>query len=122
MGAIVLPALLVLLSAALRSFIINKDGTMSTLGDIGLGLPVDLTFAALSVIIYSSALAQDWVQYHPVLIVFLLVAAVFQLGAVYKPCKEYRGEGENGKSFGLWFLNVFITFSVFSFISLEVIK
>ena len=122
MGTIVLPALLVLLSAALRSFIINKDGTIATLGDIGLGLPVDLTFAALSIVIYSSAINQDWEQYHPILVVLILVSAVFQLGAIYRPCKEYRDEGENIKSFGLWFLNVGITFSLFSFIALEVIK
>lgn len=122
MGIIVLPALLVLLSAALRSFIVNKDGTGSTLADIGLGLPVDLTFAALSVIIYSSALSQDWVDLHPVLIVLLMVSAVFQLGAVYKPCKEYRDEGDSLKACGLWFLNVIITFGIFVFIAVEVIK
>lgn len=122
MGTIVLPALLVLLSAALRSFIINRSGTIATLGDIGLGLPVDLTFAALSIIIYQNSLNPDWITYHPALIVFILVAAVFQLGAIYKPCKEYRDEGENCKSFGLWFLNVVITFCMFSFLALGVIK
>lgn len=122
MGIIVLPALLVLLSAALRVFIINKSGTLSTLGDIGLGLPVDLTFAAFSIIIYSSALSAGWVPHHPVLIAVLLLAAIFQLGAIYKPCKEYRDDGEFGKSFGLWFLNAVITLGVFSFIGLEVVK
>jgi hypothetical protein len=122
-GIIVLPALLVLLSAALRSFIINKDrSTMSTIGDIGLGLPVDLTFAAFSVIIYSNTLSQSWINFHPILIVVLLIVAVIQLGAIYKPCKEYRDESENLKAFGLWFINILITFFIFSFIALKVIK
>jgi len=121
-GIIVLPALLVLLSAALRVFIVNKSGTMSTLGDIGLGLPVDLTFAAFSIIIYSSALNATWLPHHAILIAGLLLAAIFQLGAIYKPCKEYRDDGDFGKSFGLWFLNAVITLAVFSFIGLEVVK
>jgi len=121
-SSVLLPALLVLLSAALRSFIINKNSTLSIIGDIGLGLPVDLTFAALSIIIYSNALSTEWVNYHPELIVSVLVAAIFQLGAIYRPCKEYRDEGENGKSAGLWLINIITTFAVFSFIALEVVK
>lgn len=120
MEAFILPALLVLLSAVLRSFIVNKSGTPSILGEIGLGLPIDLTFVALSVAISSSAMVQHWLNNRPTLIVGILLVAVFQLGALYKPCKEYIDEDKNWLSFGLWILNALITFCVFSFLVFKV--
>ena len=122
MEAFILPALLVLLSAVLRSFIVNKRSTPAVLGDIGLGLPVDLTFAALSIAISSAALIQHWLDNRPILIVGIFLVAVIQLGALYKPCKEYIDEDKNWQSFGLWFLNVLVTFFVFCFLILKVVS
>lgn len=119
----VLPALLVLLSAILRSFIVNKSSTPSVLGEIGMGLPVDLTFVALSIVITISAssFAVDWVNSRPSLIVGALVVAAVQIGALYKPCKEYVDEDKPWHSFGLWLLNTICTFLVFAFLLIEVI-
>ena len=121
MEAFILPALLVLLSAVLRSFIVNKSSTPTILGEIGLGLPVDLTFVALSVAISSAAMAQYWLDNRATLIVGVLLVAAFQLGALYRPCKEYIDEDKNWHSFGLWFLNVLVTFFVFSFLVFKVV-
>lgn len=117
-----IPALLVILSAALRGLIVNKKGTMYIAGDIGIGLPVDLTFAALSIILSASLLNDTWVSNQPGLILILFTTAVIQLGFLFTPCKGYRDSGENGKAFGLWFINILITFGVYSFITLGVIK
>ncbi|GKW01381.1 hypothetical protein PEC301877_01960 [Pectobacterium carotovorum subsp. carotovorum] len=122
MEAFILPALLVLLSAILRSFIVNKKSTPSVLGDIALGLPVDLTFVALSVAISSAAFIQYWIENRATLIVGILVIAVFQLGALYKPCKEYIDADENWFSFWLWVLNAISTFAVFCFLVIKVVK
>lgn len=121
MEAFILPALLVLLSAVLRSFIVNKSSTPTILGEIGLGLPVDLTFVALSVAISSAAMVQYWLDNRATLIVGILLVAAFQLGALYRPCKESIDEDKNWHSFGLWFLNVLVTFGVFSFLVFEVV-
>lgn len=122
MEAFILPALLVLLSAILRSFIVNKKSTPSVLGDIALGLPVDLTFVALSLAISSASLIQYWIDNRATLIVGILVVAAFQLGALYKPCKEYIDEDKNWYSFWLWFLNTAATFAVFCFLVIKVVK
>ncbi|EGR1312052.1 hypothetical protein VCSRO206_3490 [Vibrio cholerae] len=117
-----IPALLVILSAALRGLIVNKKGTMYIAGDIGIGLPVDLTFAALSIILSASLLNETWVGKQPDLILIFFVTAVVQLGFLFTPCKGYRDSGKNGKAFGLWFVNILITFGVYIFLTLEVIK
>lgn len=122
MEAFVLPALLVFLSSILRSFIVNKSSTPSVLGEIALGIPVDLTFVALSVAISSSFMQEYWLTNRATLIIVMLIIAAIQLGAIYKPCKEYIDEDENLYSFGLWFLNVVITFSVFCFLVIWVVK
>lgn len=122
MESFVLPALLVLLSAVLRSFIVNKSSTPSVLGEIALGVPVDLTFVALSVAISSTMFLDYWLNNRATLIVGILIVAALQMGALYKPCKEYIDEDKNWKSFGLWFLNVVITFLVFCFLVLRVVK
>ncbi len=122
MEAFILPALLVLLSAILRSFIVNKKSTPSVLGDIALGLPVDLTFVALSVAISSTALIQYWLDHRGTLVIEILVIAVFQLGALYKPCKEYIDEDRYWCSFWLWVLNIAFTFAVFCFLVIKVVK
>ncbi|XKU41589.1 hypothetical protein BG51_01005 [Pseudomonas [fluorescens] ATCC 17400] len=122
MEAFILPALLVLLSATLRSFIVNKKSTPTVLGDIALGLPVDLTFVALSIAISSTAMLQSSLDNRAILIVGLLVAASFQLGALYKPCKEFIDEDKNWHSFGLWVANALITFIIFCFLVIKVMK
>ncbi|MEK6198083.1 MAG: hypothetical protein N2B58_07910, partial [Desulfobacterales bacterium] len=105
-----------------RSFIVNKSSTPSVLGEIALGIPVDLTFVALSVAISSTMLLDYWLNNRANLIVGILIVAALQMGALYKPCKEYIDEDKNWKSFGLWFLNVVITFLVFCFLVLKVVK
>ncbi|MFL0807132.1 MAG: hypothetical protein K6L60_07575 [Oceanobacter sp.] len=120
MEAFISPAFLVLLSAALRNFIVNKSSTPTILGEILLGLPVDLTFVALSVAISSAAMEEYWLDKRATLIVGVLLVAVFQLGALYRPCKEYIDEDKNWHSFGLWFLNFLVTFLVFVFLVFEV--
>ncbi|QXI08632.1 hypothetical protein HU718_013290 [Pseudomonas tensinigenes] len=122
MEAFILPTLLVLLSAALRSFIVSKSGTATILGELGLGLPVDLTFGALSIAISSAAIFQYWLDNRAMLIVGVLLVAIFQLGVLYRPCKEYIDEDKNWQSFGLWFLNAFVTFCVFLFLVFKVVK
>lgn len=121
MEAFILPALLVLLSAVLRSFITSKKSTPTILGDIGLGLPVDLTFVALSVAISSAAMIQHWLDNRGTLIVGIMAVAAVQLGALYRPCKEYIDEDKSWHSFGLWFLNVLVTFFVFCFLVFKVV-
>lgn len=123
MDTFVLPALLVLLSAILRSFIVNKNSTPSVLGDIMMGLPVDLTFVALSIVITlsSSSFSKDWEATRSGLIVGILVIAAFQIGALYKPSKEYVDEDKPFKSLGLWILNALCTFSVFAFLLMKVV-
>jgi hypothetical protein len=119
----VLPALLVLMSAGLRSFIVNKNSTPAVIYDIALGLPVDLTYVALSIAIATtSELTPFWAANRPILFVGVLTIAVMQLGAIYKPCKEYIDEDKPWKSFSLWFLNAAITFFVFSYFVLKVAK
>ncbi len=122
METLILPALLVLLSASLRSFIVNKKSTPTILGDICLALPVDLTFVALSVAITSATMIQHWLDNRATLIVGILLVAAFQLGALYRPCKEYIDEDKNLHSFGLWFLNAVVTFLVFYFLVFKVVK
>jgi len=122
MELIMAPALLVLLSAFLRGLIVDKGGTRSIMANIGLGLPVDLTFAMFAIVLYVQVLNKFWSQHHVILIVGILLIPIVQLGLIYKPCKEYRDESENLKAFGLWFLNMVITFILFSYILLGVIK
>lgn len=111
------------MSAGLRSFIVNKSSTPAVIYDIALGLPVDLTFVALSIAISaSSELTPFWASNKPTLFVGVLTIAVIQLGAIYKPCKEYIDEDKPWKSFSLWFLNATITFTVFSYFVLKVAK
>ncbi|ASX10616.1 hypothetical protein CK627_07355 [Aeromonas dhakensis] len=100
----------------------NKRSTPTILGEIGLGLPVDLTFVALSVAISSAAIVQYWLDNRANLIVGILVVAIIQLGAIYRPCKEYIDEDKNWHSFGLWLLNILVTFGVFSFLVFKVVK
>ncbi|EIV8497303.1 MULTISPECIES: hypothetical protein [Vibrio] len=123
MDTFVLPALLVLLSAILRSFIVNKNSTPSVLGDIMLGLPVDLTFVGLSIVItlVGSSFSAGWEAARSGLIVGILIVAAFQIGALYKPCKEYVDEDRPWCSFGLWVLNALCTFAVFAFLLFEVV-
>lgn len=121
MNIFILPACLVLLSAMLRSFIVNKDRTPSIISEILLGLPVDLTFVALSIAISSAAFNPHWLENRATLIVGILLVAVFQLGALYRPCKEYIDEDKNWHSFGMWFLNTVITVFVFSFLVFKVV-
>lgn len=97
--AFILPALLVLLSAVLKSFITNRSGTMTVLGEIGLGLPVDLSFVVLSIAITSNQLIQSWIDMRSILIVGVLILVSFQLGAIYKPCREFVDDGKYLHSF-----------------------
>ncbi len=122
MDMFVLPALLVLLSAACRNFIVYKGGTMSILGEIGLGLPVDLTFVALSVAISTNSLTAVWADDRGYIIVGLMILAVFPLGAIYKPCKGYIDEAKHVKSFALWVLNSILTLSAFAFLVIKVVE
>ncbi|MEQ9920356.1 hypothetical protein ABRQ09_05765 [Pectobacterium brasiliense] len=122
MDVFFLPALLVLLSAALRSFIVTKNSTPSIIGEIALGLPVDLTFVVLSIGLTSGTIAPYWVDNRSILIIGMLFVAIFQLGVLYKPCKEYIDEDKNAHSFGLWFLNSLVTLGVFAFFMFKVIK
>jgi hypothetical protein len=92
------------------------------LGEIALGIPVDLTFVALSVAISSMLMQDYWLANRATLIVTILIVAAIQLGAIYKPCKEYIDEDKNWRSFWLWFLNVVITFLVFCFLVIKVVK
>ncbi|MEC6823433.1 hypothetical protein VXS02_08315 [Photobacterium piscicola] len=122
MDTFVLPALLVLLSAILRSFIVNKNSTPSVLGDIMIGLPVDLTFVGLSIAItlVGTSFSVGWEANRSGLIVGILIIAAFQIGALYKPCKEYIDEDKPCLSFCLWILNALCTFGVFAFLLFEV--
>lgn len=122
MDVFFLPALLVLLSAALRSLIVTKKSTPSIIGEIALGLPVDLTFVVLSIVLTSGAIVQYWVDNRPILIVGMFFVAIIQLGVIYKPCKEYIDEDKNAHSFGLWLLNSLVTLGVFAFFMFKVIK
>lgn len=122
MDILVLPALLVLLSAMLRSLIVNKNGTAAILAEIGLGLPVDLAFVTFAVTISAPITDIFWLANRSLLIVGALVAACLQLGFLYKPGKEYMDAGENLKSFGLWLLNVIVTYVVFAFLVLKVVS
>ncbi|WP_431419879.1 hypothetical protein [Aeromonas dhakensis] len=88
-----------------------------------MGLPVDLTFVALSIVITISAssFTSGWADSRPSLIVGALIVAAFQIGALYKPCKEYVDEDKPWLSFFLWFVNALCTFGVFAFLVFKVV-
>ena len=93
------------------------------LGDIILGLPVDLTFVGLSIVmtLVGGSFSDGWETDRASLIVGILTTAAFQIGALYKPCKEYVDEDKPWKSFGLWIINALCTFAVFAFLLIEVV-
>lgn len=122
MSAIILPSLLVIMSAMLRSFIAHRGGTLTIIADIGMGIPVDLTFAAFSLVLDQSLLKENWSEYYKTLMIVVLTLAVLQLGTLYRPCKGYHDDGENLKAFGMWILNALTTFGIFKYIALEVMK
>lgn len=122
MNTFLLSALLLLISTTLRIFITNRKGTANAIQEIVIGLPVDLTFVAFSIVIVSSNLNTDFITYHSLLIALVVLLGVIQLGAIYKPGKEYIEDEEFLKAWLLWALNAIITFLLFLFLMLKVVK
>ena len=117
-----LSALLLLISTSLRVFITNKDGTGYALQEIAIGLPVDLTFVSLSIVIVLANINQNFMQYHPHLIAAIFVISIIQLGCFYKPCREYMDDLKFIQAWGLWIVNTLITFLIFTFLLIKVVK
>lgn len=114
-------SLLVLFSVSIRSFIVNKNGTLSSIADILFGLPVDLTIVAFSFVIYSSNIIDKYINNQPFYILSILFCAVLQIGLLYRPCLEFRDSGNVIIAFMLFVLNGIITFILYIFM-LGVIK
>lgn len=117
-----LSALLLLISTSLRVFITNKDGTGYALQEIAIGLPVDLTFVSLSIVIVLANIHPNFIQYHAHLIAAIIVISIVQLGCFYKPCREYMDELKFKEAWGLWIGNALITFLIFTFLLIKVVK
>lgn len=107
--AVLLSVLLVLLSAILKSGITNTGGTAATAWEIGLGLPIDLSFVALSLVLTATSI-QPAVEPHQISIAIgALVLAILQLIFLYRPSKGYYEASKFGKAFFTFIFNLALT-------------
>lgn len=104
--AVLLSVLLVLLSAILKSGITNTGGTAATAWEIGLGLPVDLSFVALSLVLTTSSFLPEAEPFKNAIAVGVLVLAILQLIFLYRPSKGYYESRKFLQAFGTFFINV----------------
>ncbi|ENM5854904.1 hypothetical protein ACYVMA_004538 [Vibrio parahaemolyticus] len=119
--AVLLSVLIVLLSAILKSGITNTGGTAATAWEIGLGLPVDLSFVAFSLVLTATAFIPEVEQYQTAIAVTVLVLAVIQLIFLYRPSKGYYESKSFGKAFGVFALNAILTFVCLSAVLFKVL-
>ncbi|EOX4300522.1 hypothetical protein ACRTDJ_18150 [Shewanella algae] len=119
--AVLLSVLIVLLSAILKSGITNTGGTAATAWEIGLGLPVDLSFVAFSLVLTATAFIPEVEQYKTAIAVTVLVLAVIQLIFLYRPSKGYYEAKAFAKAFGVFALNALLTFLCLSAVLIKVL-
>lgn len=107
--AVLLSVLLVLLSAILKSGITNSGSTTATAWEIGLGLPVDLSFVGLSLVLTAKTFLPEMELYKNVIWVGILVLAILQLIFLYRPSKGFYECREYCKAFFIFVFNFALT-------------
>ena len=106
----IIPALFLILSNLLKTGFITKKGVWETFYDFISGLPADLTFVAVSLVLISPEVVKKGHIFSA--IVFLILAGV-QLGFVYKGQLSLLDNKKIGQSFWVFLLNMLITILVF---------
>lgn len=107
--AVLLSVLLVLLSAILKSGITNTGGTAATAWEIGLGLPIDLSFVSFSLVLTASSILPNVAPYKTSIAIAILVLAIIQLIFLYRPSKGYYDACHFAKAFFTFFFNLTLT-------------
>lgn len=105
-----LSLLVVLLSALLKSGITNNGGTTATAWEIGLGLPVDLSFVAFSLVLTATTYLPGAERFKVAIAFAVLLLAVIQLIFFYRPSKGYYEGKSFLKAFGIFAFNMALTF------------
>lgn len=119
--AVMLSVLVVLLSALLKSGITNNGGTAATAWEIGLGLPVDLSFVAFSLVLTATAYLPGAEPFKVAIAFGVLVLAVIQLIFFYRPSKGYYEGKSFFKAFSVFAFNMSLTFACLYIILIKVL-